>query len=77
MNPATVLLILKGLDMLAAGLEWAAEERAQWDAWSARLKELIESGESPTEEEYAALDAASDSITERIRAALEAKTPAG
>lgn len=77
MNPATALLILRMVDLLAAGLQFTGESRARYDRLSAKVKTMIEEGRDPTEQEFDELFAESDALTERLRAARAAKDSGG
>lgn len=73
LDPATALLIVRLIDLVAVGLELAAEDREAYAFLSGRLKDMIREGRGPTEEERAELEALSRDATRRIRDALRAK----
>ncbi len=68
MNPQTALMILRMVDLLAAGLQLAPEIRARYAATSAKVKKMVTEGREPTPEEWAALDAETDDLLAQINA---------
>lgn len=73
MTPAVAMLILHIIDLVAASLQWVAEEKAQYESLRNDIMGFIETGTEPSDEQMLAILARSKSLTERIRAALEAK----
>lgn len=69
MTPATALLVIRVLDLLAFALLKGPEVKARYDRAVAKIRELIEEGREPTPEEFAEVVAESDAATERLRAA--------
>lgn len=73
MSPEVALLILRILNMLAAGLRLSHELREEYEGYTAKVRTMIEEGRGPTVAELDELLAKSDTLTERIRAAKEQK----
>lgn len=73
MSPELVLLIMKGLDLVAAAMEGSAEWKSTYDRLSDNVKAMVAEGRDPTPEEFASLMAESDDATQRIRDALAGK----
>lgn len=73
MDPRTVLLFLKLIDLVAAGLELAPDLMARKDAYVRQIEGMVKEGRSPSNDEMAELIAESDDITDQIREALELK----
>ncbi len=73
MNPQTLLLVLRLIDLAATGLALVPEIRARYDQSSARLRAIIEEGREPTPAEFDELLAESDDLTRQLRDAVAAK----
>lgn len=73
MDPAIALLILKVVDLIAAGLELAPELLARKEEYVRKIEAMIAEGRGPSVEEMDELMSEGDDITSRIRAALAAK----
>ena len=73
MNPETALLLLKVIDLVAAGLELLPELEARRSAQSEAIRKMIEEARGPSPEEFAALFATSEELTARIREEAERK----
>jgi len=71
MSPQVALLILKTIDLLAAGMELLPDIRARKDAYVAQIKTMIEEDRGPSDEEMNALLAEGDELTDAIKASLE------
>jgi hypothetical protein len=69
MTPATALLLIRVLDLLALAALKAPEVKARYDRAIAKIRELIEDGREPSNDEFAEVIAESDAGTERLRAA--------
>lgn len=73
MNPATALLILKVIDLLAAGTQLFGEDKERYDRLTGKIRVMVEENRGPTDEEFDELLDESDALTERLRAARDAK----
>lgn len=73
MDPATIALILKALDVVASGLALAPELKARYDFYRAKIDGMIAEGRAPTEAEFAELMAEGDDLTKAIAAAAAGK----
>ena len=73
MNPATLLLIVKLLDILALAALKLPELKARYDATVTRIRTMIAEGRQPSDEEFAELIGECDALTSRIEAALASK----
>ncbi len=73
MDPATALLIVRLIDLVAAGVELASELTARKDEMIRRIETMIAEDRGPTDAEMDELIAESDAVTAEIRAALAAK----
>jgi len=69
MNPATALLLIRVLDLLAFAVLKGPEVKARYDRAITKIRELIEQEREPTSEEFAEVLAESGAATERLRAA--------
>lgn len=67
MNPQTALLILKILDLLSTAVLTARELREEYDALSGKLREMVESGRNPTDDEFDQLSRDTDSLVSKLR----------
>ena len=74
MDPAIVLLILRLIDLVAAGLELAPELFARKAKYVAQIEAMIREGRGPSDAEMDELLAESASITEAIKAARTSRT---
>lgn len=74
MDPATLALILKAIDIVAAGLVSFPALKARYDAYRAKVQTFIDEGRVPTNEEFAELLAEGDDLSAAIAAAAAAKT---
>ena len=74
MNAQTALLMLRMLNMLASGIQMTRQLRADYEGYSATIQTMIEEDRGPTDAEIAELLATSDALTERLRAARDART---
>lgn len=70
---AAILLLVQVLAGMISGLQLSSAVRTQSSKHLGRIKELVENGEDPTEEEIASLLSEGDSLTANLRAALEAR----
>lgn len=75
MNPQTILLILKAMDLVVAGVQLVGESKARYNRLSGLIRTLVEEERDPTEEEFAALMAESDAATARIEARAARRAP--
>ncbi len=76
MSPATILMLIKLLDLVVAGIALIPEIRARYEKNSAKLRAMIEEGREPTAEEFNELLAESDQLTQAMRDAVAAKEAA-
>lgn len=77
MSRETALLLVKVLEIVAAGVALAPTLRRRVDRYTGRVRLMIEEGRDPTPEEWRELLAESDDVSKRIRAAREARERAG
>lgn len=68
MSPGVALIILKLIDLLAAGLKLTPELRRQKETYISQIRKMIEEDRGPTDEELEALIAEGDYLTNLIRA---------
>ena len=73
MDPALALLMLRLIDLVAAGLELAPELLARKAKYIARIETMIRENRGPNDLEMDELLAESDGITEALRQALAAR----
>lgn len=66
MDPAVALLIIKLIDLVAAGVELAPELLARKDAYIAKIEAMIREGRGPTDEEMDELLNESSEITAAV-----------
>lgn len=66
MNPSTVLLLIKAIDLLAMGLEHGISIKDEIDRTTALIRKMVEEGRDPTPEEWADLDSRTDAVMARI-----------
>ena len=69
MDPAIALLMLRLIDLVAAGLELAPELLARKARYVADIENMIREGRGPNDEEMDALLLESENITRAIQAA--------
>lgn len=67
MSAATMLTVLKLVDLVATAAVMLPEIRARYDALSALVKTMVEEGRDPTPEEWAALNAETDDLMAQLR----------
>ena len=75
MNPAIVMLVLKLIDLIAAGLLLIGEDKERYERLSESIRKMVEEGRDPTPEEEAKLAAESEALTARILAARDSGNP--
>jgi hypothetical protein len=73
MDPATLTLVLKALDIVASGLALAPELKARYDFYRAKIDQMIAEGRPPTEAEFGELLAEGDDLSKAIAAAAARK----
>lgn len=73
MDPAIALLIVKLVDLIAAGLELAPELIARKNEMVRKIETMIAEGRGPSDAEMDELLAESDAVTAEIRKTLESK----
>ena len=69
MSPASLALLLRGLDLLVLGIEMAPAIREAFTDVTAAVKKMAEEGRDPTPEEWARLDTLRDTIHRQIQEA--------
>lgn len=69
MNVATLILLLKGLDMLVLGIEMAPMVRVAFMNITASVRSMIDEGRDPTAGEWADLDILRDALHVAIQEA--------
>jgi len=69
-----LLLVVKGLEILSAGIRLAPELDARRDRTLEAIREMVREGREPSPEEFEALVAESDALTEEIRSAVQRKS---
>ena len=73
MDPAIALLILKLIDLVAAGLELAPELLARKAKYVSQIETMIREGRGPTDAEMDELLKESEDITAAVKRALAAR----
>lgn len=69
-----LLLVVKGLEILSAGIRLAPELDARRDQTLEAIRGMIREGREPSPEEFEALVIESDALTEEIRSAVQRKS---
>jgi hypothetical protein len=69
------MLILKLVDLIAAGLLLIGEDKERYERLSKSIRKMVEEGREPTPEEEAELAAESEALTARILAARDSGNP--
>ena len=69
MSPASLALLLKGLDLLVLGIEMAPAIRAAFTDLTASVRVMVKEGRDPTPAEWATLDVLRDAIHQKIQEA--------
>ncbi len=70
MDPSLALLLLRLIDLVAAGLELAPELLARKAKYVVQIETMIREGRGPSDAEMDELLAESDSITEALKQAV-------
>lgn len=73
MDPMTLALILKAIDIVAAALVQYPELKARYDVYRAKIQVFIDENRAPTEAEFREILAEGEELTDRIAAAVAAK----
>jgi len=73
MNAAALLAIVKGMEIIALGLQLAGPLKERFDAYLAVIRTKIENAEDFTDAELAILEIEGDELTAAIKAAVAAK----
>lgn len=73
MNPQVVLLLLKTIDIVSAGLKLLPELLERKDRYIEQIKKMIEEDRGPSDDEMDALLKEGDDLTELIRRAVEGR----
>jgi len=76
MNPATAMLVIRLVELLAGALASYPAVKRMFDAHLSQVRQFVAEGRDPTPEELAALHAEGDAISEAIRAAVDARSVA-
>lgn len=69
MSPAMIALIIKLIDLAAAGIVFAAQ-REHYERLRDDIERFVREGREPTDDEFVAIMARSAEATERIRQAV-------
>jgi hypothetical protein len=69
MNPTTLTLLLRGLDLLVLGIEVAPEIRNTFTTITEDVSNMLAEGRVPTPAEWARLDTLRDQVHQRIKEA--------
>ena len=69
MTAATLVLLVKGLDLLVLGIEMAPAIRSAFTDMTAAVRLMVEEGRDPTPVEWATLDTLRDTIHRQIQEA--------
>ena len=69
MDPTIARLILATLNLILTGVQLAPEAKRRASALKAMLTKIVQENRDPTDEEWAAIDAADDDLEARLRAA--------
>jgi hypothetical protein len=77
MDPAIALLMLRLIDLVAAGLELAPELIARKAEYVAKIEAMLAEDRGPNDEEMDELLAESAALTAAVAAALDARRAAG
>jgi hypothetical protein len=69
MNPSTLILILGLIDHLALAVNMAPKVKAEFDAISVKVREMVAEGRDPTREEWDELAKRHSDAATRLRRA--------
>lgn len=66
MSAGTILAVLKIVDLVATAAVMLPEVRARYDELSGMVKGMVEEGRDPTEEEWATINAETESLMAQL-----------
>ena len=69
MTAATLILLVKGLDLLVLGIEMAPAIRSAFTDMTSAVRTMVEEGRDPTPAEWATLDTLRDTLHRQIQEA--------
>ena len=69
MTAATLILLVKGLDLLVLGIEMAPAIRSAFTDMTSAVRTMVEEGRDPTPAEWAMLDTLRDTLHRQIQEA--------
>ena len=73
MNQNTILLILKLVDIVAAGLQLYGEDKERYTRYAGLIKDMIRENREPTGEEFSEMMDEGRDLTQRLKDIAEAK----
>jgi len=67
MNAKTILLVLEVIDIIATGITFGMEAKAEYERIRNRVRQMVEDDQAPDPEEFASLLSRSEAVRDSLR----------